>query len=291
MLSFDELLALQNSDGGWGYSSGHTSWTEPTCYALLALASTGQAASPQAVRGSQWLSGLQRTDGGFSPHPSVSETTWQTALVLNLPSELSTHIDKVKAEAWLLEQTGRESGWLNRVRMMLSGVKQDVSVSYDGWPWFPGAAAWVTPTAISILALAKVARAEAPESEQGKKIRTRLEEGRAFLLARRCRDGGWNHGSTKALGYDSDSYPETTGTALLALSGVSAAEIEKDLRRAEEHLAACKSNEAASWLTLGLLAHGKKPVTPDVPAHSGTMSLAMAILANSATEGRNIFLA
>ena len=119
---------------------------------------------------------------------------------------------------------------------------------------------------------------------------TRLQEGRAFLLARRCRDGGWNHGSTKALGYDSDSYPETTGTALLALNGVSAAEIEKDLQRAEAHLVTCKSNEAASWLTLGLLAHGKKPVMPDVPVHGGTMALAMAILANSAMEGRNIFL-
>jgi len=298
MLPAEELLGSQNSDGGWGYApSGpqRGSWTEPTCYALLALSAAGQQASPSARRGLEWLARLQRKDGGFAPRESVAESTWQTALVLALPAgvnglELSGLVDRPRAQAWLLDQTGRESGWLHRVRMLLSGVHAEVSVSYDGWPWYPGAAAWVTPTALSVLALERISRTTSPDADSLKRIRGRLDQGRAFLLARRCRDGGWNHGSTKALGYDSDSYPETTGTALLALHGASGPEVAEGLQCAEQLLGNCKSLEAASWLTLGLLAHGRTPARPMQKPHGGTLETAVSALASAALEGRNVFL-
>jgi Squalene-hopene cyclase C-terminal domain len=303
----EELLGSQNSDGGWGYtrSSQHGgSWTEPTCYALLALAAMGQEASPGATRGVQWLSRLQRKDGGFSPRQSVAESTWQTALALALPAglfrrepsvpEIAGAFDRPKAEAWLLDQTGQESGWLNRVRLLLSGVRPDVSLSYDGWPWYPGTAAWVTPTALSILALERMARTTPPDPDVAQRIRMRIdpriEQGRGFLLARRCGDGGWNHGSTKSLGYDSDSYPETTGMALLALRGITTPEVDRGLRCAEQHLANCKSREAAGWLTMGLLAHGRMVALPDLKPHGGTLETAVTALAGAALEGRNPFL-
>ena len=104
----------------------------------------------------------------------------------------------------------------------------------------------------------------------------RIQQGRSFLLARRCRDGGWNHGSTRALGYDSDSYPETTGMALLALHGVSAVPMDDALRVAERHLENCQSQEAASWLTLGLLARGRSPAPTALAGHGGTTEIALA---------------
>jgi hypothetical protein len=280
------LLDLQNADGGWSYRQGGGSWTEPTCYALLALAADGFAASDAARRGARWLSAFRRPDGGWAPRETVPESTWVTALVLLLPDELVAGEARLQASHWLLAQTGRESGFVRRLRMRLLGAPADPAQAFDGWPWYPGAAAWVAPTAISILALEKISRqAEAPA------VRERIVQGREFLLARRCRDGGWNHGSTKALGYDSDSYPETTGTALLALHGSDAPEMTAAVAVAEKHLAGCRSLEAASWLTLGLLARGRRPVLPDLADHGGTNEIALASLAQSAVAGKNLLVA
>jgi hypothetical protein len=303
----EDLLGLQNADGGWSYRRGG-SWTEPTCYALLALAASEGNQAVQVRRGMQWLSRCQRPDGGLAPREAVEESTWLTALTLLLPG--LEGIDRNRAEAWTLAQTGRESGWVNRLRLwMLGADSSGDSLSYDGWPWYPGTAAWVGPTAISILALQKLAKRSAGDSAH---LESRIQGGRSFLLARRCRDGGWNHGSTRALGYDSDSYPETTGLALLALRGISGQEIARGVAAGERHLAACQSSQAISWLRLGLQAHGRVPSTPPagsgqneapeedrrsnlagstVPSmHGGVMEIALAALADSAQVGRNPFL-
>jgi hypothetical protein len=169
--------------------------------------------------------------------------------------------------------------------MRLLGAPADPALAFEGWPWYPGAAAWVAPTAISILALEQISR----ESDSSA-ARERIAQGRAFLLARRCRDGGWNHGSTRALGYDSESYPETTGIAVLALHGSDATEINAAVGVAERHLSDCRSLEAASWLTLGLLAQGRRSALPDLQDHGGTNEIALASLAKSAAEGRNLLV-
>jgi hypothetical protein len=166
------------------------------------------------------------------------------------------------------------------------GAKSEIGVQFDGWPWYPGTAAWVGPTALSILALERLHRRGYPVPG----IKDRLAQGRGFLLERRCRDGGWNHGSTKALGYDSDSYPETTGLALLALEGVQGAEVSQGIARGEQHLADCRSSEAANWLRLGLMAHGRKPAAPALAQREGTIGRAMAMLVEATQEGRRPFL-
>jgi hypothetical protein len=291
----ENLLARQNADGGWSYRRGG-SWAEPTCYALLALATNGAAYGAELRRGMDWLRRCQRSDGGLAPRESVQESTWLTALALLLPPGLEG-IDRNKAESWTIEQTGRESGWVNRLRLWMLGADSDNNFKFDGWAWYPGTAAWIGPTAISVLALEKLEKMK--RGGDSASLKKRIDQGRGFLLARRCRDGGWNHGSTQALGYDSDSYPETTGLALLALHGVSGPEIEQGIERGYYHLARSHSNEAASWLLLGLGAHiaGERErgrhsgfIRPNSPMHGGVMEIALAALADRAQSGPNPFL-
>ncbi len=300
MLYSEDLLGRQNADGGWSYFRGG-SWTEPTCYALMALAASGAGHEVELRRGMEWLQRCQRPDGGFAPRESVKESTWVTALTLLLPAGTEGTLDRPRAESWTVEETGRESGWVFRLRLWMLGVDSaGDSMSFDGWPWYPGAAAWVGPTAVSILALQKMdKRGGGPISRAD--LKKRIDQGRSYLLARRCRDGGWNHGSTRALGYDSDSYPETTGLALLALHGLNDPTVMQGVVRGEQQLAVCRSSEGASWLRLGLSAHGRPPPTLPIPnqasngrnaplMHGGVMEIAIAALADAAQAGRNSFL-
>lgn len=124
-------------------------------------------------------------------------------------------------------------------------------------------------------------------------IEQRCASAREYLISHTCRDGGWNHGSTKALGYDSDSYPETTGQALLALHDVPNDKLGRSLERARQHFASCRSLEAFNWLRLGLLSHTHGQTVRDLAAPTGHASVpetAIQILADAAANGRNIFL-
>lgn len=171
-----------------------------------------------------------------------------------------------RAIDWLKGQTGRESGWSYRLRQRLAGNSDKFP---DGWPWFPGAAAWVIPTSLGIMAF-EMALKQRDDSA----LRERVEGGREYLFSRMCADGGWNHGSSKALGRDGDSYPETTGIALLALGGAGPrAELEKARAAARRHLAVCRSAEGVAWLRMALGSSGGEPVCRSV-MDSALMALA-----------------
>jgi hypothetical protein len=123
-------------------------------------------------------------------------------------------------------------------------------------------------------------------------LRARLNAGAAYLLAHACADGGWNYGAPRALDRDARSYPETTGVALLALTGNDSPQIQKAGDCARRLLAYCQTSEGESWLHLGLLAHAGLP--KDSPTLSRTprtiQTAALAHLAEAAAQGRNMFL-
>lgn len=282
-LSF--LLAAQNSDGGWGYKDGG-SWAESSAYALLAL-TTETTAADSVGRGVRWLAALQRPDGGWPPRLAVGQSTWVTAFaVLALGDRLAPEALN-RATQWMLQQSGLESGFFRRLRLRLLGVDAAADTEHEGWPWYPGTAAWVVPTALTILALEKVRR-RAPHP----RLEERLESGRRFLWSRMCGDGGWNHGSSRALGYQAGSYPETTGLGLLALHGGKHPQLSRALAAAERHLRACQSAEGISWLRLGLLAHAAPVEARHFPEaqRRGVMDNALFLLAERAAAGRNSFL-
>jgi hypothetical protein len=248
----------QNPDGGWAYSRG-CSWTEPTALVLLAQSATGIDRDSFGA-GANFLRSLAGPDGGWRPQSGVSESTWVTSLVALLPPEATGVRQHLRAIEWLKGQTGKESngpGGLPR-----------------GWPWFPGASAWVVPTSLAILAFERELEVR-PDSE----ISNRISDGKRFLLSRMCADGGWNYGGNRALGRDGDSYPETTGIALLALRGVS---IGRSLATANRHLTDCRGAEGIAWLRMGLAAHGEIAPVPREPVIRTNTDAALWALASAA---------
>jgi hypothetical protein len=207
----------------------------------------------------------------------VDHSTWVTSLALLAASSRLRPASRERAVAWLLGQSGEETRFFHRLRMSLLGLGGDRPEG-EGWPWFPETAAWVSPTALTILAL---------EPVRAKAVEARVSAARRFLWSRMCKDGGWNHGSTRALGYEAGSYPETTGQALLSMRGQSAAELPTAIAAAQRHLRGCRSSSAASWLRLGLLAHSQPAASTGLP-HRGTMDIALWLLAERAAGGVNV---
>jgi len=283
-MSIEELVQKQNRDGGWPYVRG-ASWTEPTMYAVLALLAAGEIDS--ARRGIAWVARHQRADGGWPAQPGIDQSTWVTALVALLPPEALAPKPLQHAIDWLVGMTGEESTMLYRIRERLLGHSRPADQEFAGWPWVPGTAAWVGPTSLAILALEKdYARSRRDD------VRRRIEEGRGFLMRRMCHDGGWNHGSVRALGYESKPYPETTGQALAALRGVRTSEVAKALTVARVFLTECRSAEALNWLRLGLLAHGEQPGAACLPPGIAGRTLpdqSLEMLVGSVQKGSNLF--
>lgn len=285
-MSIDVLIGKQNPDGGWPYIRG-ASWTEPTVYSVLAMLAGGE--DEAARRGLGWIARAQRPDGGFPPQHGIDESSWVTALVAWLPPQHLGMAAHKRAVQWLLGTTGEESTPLYRTREWLLGNPRPADQEFAGWPWIPRTAAWVGPTSIAILALEKSAQYW-PSAE----LRERTEQGRRFLMARMCREGGWNHGSVRSWGYESGPYPETTGMALMALRGARYPGIELAVNRALSFLAECRSADALNWLRLGLLAHGQLPAgycrPPDVACRT-LPETSLEWFASRAQQGLEPFLA
>jgi hypothetical protein len=279
-----KLLQQQNPDGGWPYHRGG-SWTEPTVYAVLALAGTGDSAA--AERGLQWIRKTQRDDGGWQARPGVGESCWVTSLAALLPAERLGVERHQRATAWLSAATGLESTTLYRVRQWLTGSQIPPELAAPGWPWMPGSAAWVIPTSLAVLALDRENRLRPAPG-----LAARIAEGRQFLINRMCKGGGWNHGSVRALGYETSAYPETTGMALAALRGSHGRVTDQSLEMALRFLDQCRSADALNWLRLGLAAHGRMPegyTPPPGIAYRTVPEVATGVLADGAVAGRSAF--
>jgi squalene cyclase len=283
-MSIGTLIGKQNPDGGWPYVRGG-SWTEPSVYAVMAMLEAGETES--ARRGLQWIQGSQRSDGGWAPRRGIDQSTWVTALVALLPEERLKPGMHRRAIDWLVSITGGESTPIYRFRQWLLGIPTPQEQEFPGWPWVPGTAAWVGPTSLALMALAK---------ENGRRpsaaMAHRIEQGRNFLLRRMCHEGGWNHGAPRALGYESRAYPETTGMALAALRGCRAPQVQVAVDVARRFLVDCHSADALNWLRLGLLAQGQMPPgycpAPEL-AYRTVPENSLEVLVSNVEAGRDTF--
>ncbi len=242
------LRSTQNSDGGWGYFAGKSSWLEPTAYAALAL-----AGEPAADRAWKLLSSWQLPDGSWKPAAEVQVSSWGTSLCATLAMARNEWGQPLESGVkWLVGSSGVESNWLNVVVARLRLVKQERDIGLKCWPWKPGNSGWVEPTVHALVAL-KQASVKLSSDE----LRSRVQMGEAQLMNVRSRDGGWNYGSPAALGVDLPSYPETTALALVALQGRD--DLGKAFDLARRQMGETPSPMARAWLAIAMRLHGVKP--------------------------------
>jgi hypothetical protein len=197
----DLLTAGQNADGGWGYYRHKKSRLEPTCWAVLALTSTGQDASAAGKALRQWPTRdgllLERADGetNFGFHGLA---------LLALQAAALEHRDGNRA---LLDGLQRVKG----LALEPSSInRQDNSI--QAWSWIDDTFSWVEPTAWCLLALKTCAQPWHARIDP-----VRLRDAERMLVDRSCRGGGWNYGNSNMLGKELAPYVPTTAVTLLAL--------------------------------------------------------------------------
>ncbi len=279
-----KLLESQNRDGGWGYKGG-SSWVEPTALALLALEANQNKGSAYE-RGTTWLRQAQARDGGWPPNPRVSTSTWVTSLAILALSDTSFSSDMYRRGIeWTVRQVGPELSPIERIVLRLRGMPREEEAR-GGSPWFPGTAAWIAPTVMSVLALS-----DAALRNGSSELKDLIKAGKEYILSRRCEDGGWNHGGTRFRSQNAASYPEMTGMALLALYGVPESDLSGSIALAEKYLAAPGSIEGLSWLQMGLSRHGRDclNIVTDLPCRT-TRGVCLRLLALNSYSSSNKFV-
>jgi hypothetical protein len=178
--------------------------------------------------------------------------------------------------AWLAGVSGIENGLQFRIAHFLRPSVVELDPSFKAWPWRPGNASWIEPTAHALVALKKASGAK-PASL----LRKRIEMGEKMILERRCSDGGWNYGNRKVMGAELPSYPETTALALLGLSGNRALNLAAPLAVAQRYWRETRSPLAKAWLNVSLRSHGVASQPPGASPLSpnDTMIQALEIIA------------
>jgi hypothetical protein len=199
----------------------------------------------------------QLPDGSWRPGAGVAGPgTWVTALGVHLCCARGQFDDRfTRGVRWLLGTEGSERRWLPRLIAAIQPGGPDTDLTHRGWPWLPGTSSWVEPTSQAIVAL----RLAAPHYPG---VETRVRDAEELILTRKCRDGGWNYGSRRALGIDLPSYPETTALALVGLQARSGA-LGEEIRHARGLFEQTRSRLARAWLSIALRNLGEQTPAPD----------------------------
>ena len=231
----DFLLRSQNADGGWGYRAPGMSYVEPTAAVMLAL--TNDDASRRAR---DLLLSIQHADGGWGIAAMDAESGWMTAWAVLALAHISDARDAAARGAqWLIDMEGlRVTDAASRAIIY---QRLQIDSTLRGWPWQPGDAAWVHPTALAILALCAAGKASEP----------RVRDGVAYLFDRAVATGGWNIGNPEMLGKIVPATIQDTAVALRALhaTGTSAddARVTPAIRFLRDQIARAKTPAELAW--------------------------------------------
>jgi len=247
------LLNRQLRSGGWSYFDSQQSCVESTSLAVLALGPDGHHASRA---GTEHLVQSQAHDGGWPACIGDPESAWVTALALcalNTTNDLA--VARERAFRWLMMARGREGHWFWRWKFRIADREVRFDPDKYGWPWSPGTASWVIPTAFSMVAIKQYTvcnRLAAAEN--------RIRLGADMLVDRACVGGGWNSGNSVVYGVPLPPHVEATAIALLALQDEERTPvIRTTLAWLKQRSASIASAESLAWCILTLFAY-QEPV-------------------------------
>ena len=247
----DSLVGRAHPQGGWGYIAGQLPHPEPTCLALLALASDAARFSSPIAAAVQSLQANAAPDGSYRFARGRAEAAWPTALALFArsvlgESDLDQTVERLKALRGQLMKADPE------VADMM-----DINVQLVGWPWAEGNFSWVEPTAWAVLALRRAGDGNSPE----------VVEGIRLLLDRAFDEGGVNYGNRRVLGRMTEPIPTPTALMLLAVQGVeNQPRIDSALRYLLKESEQASDLEHLGWTRLAFAAWRDHPAVGDARA-------------------------
>jgi hypothetical protein len=187
---------------------------------------------------------MQHPDGGWGIAAIDTESGWMTAWAVLALANAGAERNIARGVDWLLKTEGLRVVDAND-RAAINAIHQ-IDSALSGWPWQPGDASWVHPTALSILALAKVKRLEHP----------RVKDGVDFLLDRAVTSGGWNIGDREMFGKPVPPTIQDTAVALLALEAAGKsredAKIEQALGYLGSALGQARTSAELAWGIFGM---------------------------------------
>ena len=209
------LIYAQHESGGWGYSTGQKPVVEPTAAVLLAIRNEPPA-NNSFQRGISWLLRSQHQDGGWGINENDAESGWQTAWALIALRYFTQNQDSIsKSVEWLTTVGTLE---ITQAEFQKPEIpKRDNNEAFI-WPWLPGQAGWIEPTAMAVLALEGMTKSRLADF--------RISAALSYFRKYRTMDGGWNIGNATPL--DTIVLPRVYPTALvlLALARIAQPEIQ-----------------------------------------------------------------
>jgi uncharacterized protein (DUF362 family) len=234
----DTLIRIASPTGGWGYSAGQAVHLEPTCLAILALATDGEKHRETIDKALAVLETQRDGSGFYRLERGRPQAVWPTAMVLATRAAIGKPDEK--ASRRLLDLRGHTIKGDPEVQEMY-----DIDPERVGWPWASGTFAWVEPTSWAVLALRMAGFADHP----------RVIEGVKLLLDRSFESGGINYGNRQVLGAMTEPIPGPTAIMLLAVQGRDDSRIQSARKYLREVVAPMTDLEHLGWAKLALSTH------------------------------------
>jgi Prenyltransferase and squalene oxidase repeat len=263
----EEYLLANFRNGGWGYHLGNQPATEATAWCAISLRDGPTYIKDQV---NQFLLENQNSDGGWSTGPKIGNSDWSSGPAILALRLLNTRdktqvvgerIEKALSKAFIYLFDSRIDFYGPTARFVLFLWKGQEGLSYGrGWPWTPGCFNWIEPTSYNLLAL------RVPSLPSAGVYREVVEHANKFFIEHACAEGGWNHGSERALGVNLPPYTVTTAEALLVLQDHKEhPAVTKGLAFLDSVSDAHPSAMSLAWAILARSVHGEKP-TKEVEA-------------------------
>jgi Prenyltransferase and squalene oxidase repeat len=225
-------------DGGFTGRLGGNFQVDSTAWGILAFRACGGSneilEQPRAL-----LSREQSADGRVCVNRDHPASYWPTSLaILAWQNSPENQIAQNRAIRFLLNTSG-----IHFPR------KPDAPWAHDtilkGWPWISDTHSWVEPTAMCVMALRAT----------GHGRHDRVLEAVRMILNRQLPHGGWNYGNTLMFGKELHPMPESTGAALVSLSGqVERAKVDRSLDYLQGEVNKLRTPISLGWGLLGLAA-------------------------------------